>query len=109
MAFLGKLATDSRARWIAGIGAGAVMLLVVAGLFLATRGGCSSRDDVIARVGLVSSSLQEAAAQGRIKVETLASGVKRMNEAATAYETSGDHQAYCDALDTLNAEYDLAE
>jgi hypothetical protein len=100
---------SSRLRWIAGIGAGAVVLLAVAGLFLATRGGCSSREDVIASVGLVSSAFQEAAAQERIKVEDLASGVKRMNEAATAYETSSDHQAYCDALDKLKAEYELAE
>lgn len=109
MAFLGKLATNPRARWIAGIGASVVVLLVVAGLFLATRGGCSSRDDVIARVELVSSAFQEAAAQGRIKVEDLASGVKRMNEAATAYESSGDHEAYCDALDALSDEFKLAE
>jgi hypothetical protein len=76
---------NPRLRWIAAIGAGVVVLLVVAGLMLANRVGCSSRDDVIARVGLVSSGFQEAAAQGRIKVEDLASGVKRMNEAATAY------------------------
>jgi hypothetical protein len=103
-----SLTLPPNTRWIAIAGAVGVVLIAMVAYFVAggTR-GCSSREDVIARVGRVSSGLQEAAAQGRIKVENLASGIKRMNEASTAYEKSGDHGAYCEALDTIGTEFQL--
>jgi hypothetical protein len=91
-------------------GAGALVLLLIGLLVAIGIGrGCSSREDVIARVSIVSSRLQEAAAQGRIKVDRLAEGVKQVNAAATAYESNKDHQAYCDALDQVSEEFDLSD
>lgn len=91
---------------IAGAVAGLIVLAGVA-LYLSGGGGrgCSSREDVTARVAEVSSQLQQVAAQGKMTVEHLADGVKKLNAAATAYETTQDHQAYCESLDTLNAEF----
>ena len=90
-------------RTAAGIGALLVAVGVMSYLGLGAR-GCSSRDDVTARVATVSSGLQQAAAQGKITVERLADGIKRLNAAATAYEGTQDHQAYCSALDALSGE-----
>ena len=93
-------------RWIAGASAVAVIVIVV-GLFMLGRGGCWSRNDVTARVSVASSGLQQAAAQNKITIEQLATGIRRLNAAATSYETTKDHQAYCDALDGLMEEYTL--
>lgn len=87
---------------------GIIAVVAVAGVAalaaLVTSGSrsCSNREHVEARVSLVSSQLQQAATQGRLKLEELAAGIKQMNDAATAYETTKDAQAYCEALDKLN-------
>jgi hypothetical protein len=95
----------------AGVAAAVGVAVVAAGaaFWFAGSSGCSSHDDVTARVAVVSSALQEKAAQGKLSVEELAGGIKRVNEAATAYETTKDAQAYCEALDKLSAEYASAE
>lgn len=91
-------------------GAGA-LAIVATGLFvlMIARDGCASREDVTARVGEVAAKLQQAAAQGKIKVERLADGVRRMNAAATSYEATKDHTAYCEALDELAGEFKLTD
>jgi hypothetical protein len=95
----------ARNRAIAlGAGGAALLAAIVLAGSLWDRGGCGSRDDVEARVARVSSLLQSAAGQGKIKVEDLASRIRRLNEGAAAYAASKDHQAYCDALDTLEQE-----
>jgi hypothetical protein len=100
----------SRQRYVA-IGAiGALAIAAVIATFLVVgKRGCGSRDDVVARVADVSSRLQQAATQGQIKVEELASGIKRLNEASTRYEADKDHQAYCDALQGIDADFTLAD
>ena len=82
---------------VAVAGIAAVAVLVTSG-----SRSCSNREQVEARVSLVSSQLQQAATQGKLKLEELAAGIKQMNDAATAYETTKDAQAYCEALDKLN-------
>ena len=88
--------------------AGAALALMVGALSLilsgSVAGGCSSREDVTARVAEVSSRLQSEAAQGRMTVEQLAEGIKKLNAAATTYETSHDHQGYCESLEGLQKE-----
>jgi hypothetical protein len=86
---------------------GAVAIVVIALSFwlYSGRGGCSSRADIEARVQALAGEAQQAASQGKINVEELASRIKRMNEAASAYETSKDAQAYCEALGKLQAEF----
>lgn len=101
------LLSTSRARWIAAACAAGILLLSVVAYFLVTARGCSSRENVTARVSLLSSGLQEAAAQNRIKVEELAAGIRRLNAAATTFEATKDHQAYCEALDELTDDYKL--
>jgi hypothetical protein len=105
------LATSSpRQRYIALGLAGTVALAALIGtLLIVDKRGCGSRDDVVARVADVSSRLQQAAAQGQIKVEELASGIKRLNEASTRYEADKDHQAYCDALQGIDADFTLTD
>ena len=97
---------DTRTKLIGG-GIVAVALALAALWLAAGDRGCSSRAEVEARVALVSSNLQQAAAQGEITVERLADSVKRLNAAATTYEATQDHQAYCQALDALRSEVDL--
>lgn len=88
------------------IAAGGVAAVVLGALWLVGGGrGCGSREDVEARVALVSSGLQQAAAEGKLAVDQLAAGVKKMNEAATAYEANKDHAAFCAALDQLSGEF----
>jgi hypothetical protein len=99
----------ARAKLIAAGGAAAVAVAAVTLFAIGSGRGCSSRDDVTARVSVVSSALQEAAAQGRLKVEELATNIKRLNTAATAYDTTQDHQTYCDALDALSEDLRLRE
>ncbi len=80
-------------------------MLLFAIVFVAKMNrGCRSRDDVAARVSITSSELQGAAAQGKISVERLAEGIKRLNAAATAYETNQDAAAFCEVLDSLDQE-----
>jgi len=88
-------------------GAGAVAALALAALFIWSGGfGCTSRDDVTARVAEVSANLQQAAAQGKITVEELATGIRRLNAAATLYQGNSDHGAYCTALGELSDDYE---
>jgi hypothetical protein len=93
-----KLSTST----IAAIGAAAILAAAVAWFFASGSSACSNREQVEARVSLVASQLQQAASQGKLKLEELAAGIKQMNDAATAYETTKDAQAYCEALDKLN-------
>lgn len=55
------------------------------------------------------SLLQESAAQGRINTQELAARIKRLNAAATDFETGKDLAAYCEALDGLGEEFKAAE
>jgi hypothetical protein len=89
-------------RVFAASAAVAVVAIVLSIVMFADVRGCSTREDVTARVSAVSSQLQQAAAQGKLKLEELAAGIKQVNDAATAYETTKDAQAYCEALDSLN-------
>lgn len=101
---------SSRRRYLAiGLAGALVIAAVIATLLIASKRGCGSREDVVARVSIVSSRLQEAAAQGQIKVDELASGIKRLNEASTRYEADKDHQAYCDALQSISGDFQLAD
>lgn len=86
---------------------GAVLATIVALSVFGLRAarGCGSRADVEARVALVSSQLQEAAAQGKLSVAKLAEGIKRLNEASTAYNANADHQAYCQVLNELKGDF----
>lgn len=83
------------------VAAGLLLLLLFAG------GGrsCGTRADVEARVAAVSAALQESAAQGRINTQELAARIKRLNGAATDFETSKDLSAYCEALDNLDEDF----
>lgn len=96
---------------LAGTVAVGIVLLAGAAIWFGsnTGRGCSSHDNVIARVAVVSSDLQQAAASEKMTVERLAEGIKRLNTAATSYESMQDHQAYCDALDTLSRDFQLRE
>jgi hypothetical protein len=75
--------------------------------FLLFSGGrpCGERADVEARVAALTSAMQADAASGKISITELAVRVKRVNAAATAFETSKDLGAYCEALDTLGDEF----
>jgi hypothetical protein len=66
--------------------------------------GCSSRADVEARVADVTADLQGQASRGEISLVTLANRIKRINEAAKAYERDADAQTYCDALSDMRAD-----
>ena len=55
----------------------------------------------------VSADMQVAAQQGKMTVEELASTTRRVNEAATAYATTGDRGAYCQALDATRVDMKL--
>ena len=85
-----------------------VVLLAVV-LFATGGAGCGNRTDVEARVASISAALQEAAAQGRITPQELAARIVRVNSAATAYETSKDASAFCEALNALDAEFKQAQ
>lgn len=95
-------------RWAvpAAIAAGVVLTTAVVSVWNSAS-GCSSREDVSARVATLSSDLQQSATAGTMSVTVLAANVRRMNDLATAYETSGDHRRYCDDLDKLRGELAL--
>src|SRR5262249_6675585 len=94
---------------LAGLGAIAIVVAAGACFVFASGRGCSTRDNVTARVALVSSRLQAAAAQGKIKIEDLATGIRRLNGAATTYNANADHAAYCAELDKLSDDYKLGD
>lgn len=99
-------ALSPRNRWIAGGGAGVVVLgFALAVTLLASGRPCGARSDVEARVADLSAMLQADAAEGTISIEILATRIKLLNAAATAFETSKDLGAYCSRLDELNKEF----
>lgn len=85
-------------------GASALLIVILGAGFFGWSRGCTSRDEVASHVAVATSQFQEAASQGEITIEQLADGVRRLNAAATAYETDHDHGAYCKAVDTLREE-----
>lgn len=97
------LSLSVRNRWIASGATLALVLLVSVTSYQAAT-GCSSRADVEARVADVTADLQAQASRGEISLVTLANRIKRINEAAKAYERDADTQTYCDALSGLTAD-----
>lgn len=96
------LAPRVRMGALAGISALALVLVV----WLASdRPPCGERTDVEARVAELSAGLQADAAAGTISIEVLATRIKLLNAAATAFETSKDLGAYCAQLDDLNKQF----
>ncbi len=93
-----------RTRMAALGGAGILAIGLAAWLFAGGR-SCGERADVEARVADISSAMQADAASGKITVEELAARVKKVNAAATAFETSNDLGGYCEALETLNEQF----
>lgn len=103
MARLGRLSLRSKL-----ITAGCATVVAL-GAFWSAVGdrGCSSREDVEARVALVSSRLQHITTQGTLSTDRLAAAVKRMNAAATTYEVDKDATAFCVALVDLTRDFGL--
>ena len=97
-------ALSSRRR-VAVLGGAGVFSLVLGFLLFSGGRPCGERADVEARVAALTSAMQADAASGKISVTELAVRVKRVNAAATAFETSKDLGAYCEALDTLGDEF----
>lgn len=96
-------------KLVAGLVVLIAIVLGVALWFGVSRGTCSSHEDVTARVAIVSSALQQAAARQEISIEKLAEGIKRLNAAATTYETTKDAGTYCEGLDALAKDFKLQE
>jgi len=92
----------ARGRWIV-TGAALTFVCVIAFTSYQAASGCSSRADVELRVADVTADLQSQASRGEISLITLASRIKRINEAAKAYERDENAQGYCDALSTITA------
>ena len=97
------LSLSARNRWIAS-GAALALVLLIAFTSYQVATGCSSRADVEARVADVTADLQAQASRGEISLVTLAGRIKRINDAAKAYERDADAQTYCDALSGLRAD-----
>lgn len=76
-------------------------------LFVGGSGGCGSDDDAKAKALALSADMQAAAQQGKMTIEELASTTRRVNEAATAYTSTSDRHAYCEALDTVRTDMKL--
>ena len=92
-----------RNRWIVtGAAVGLTLFVAITSYQAAT--GCSSRADVEARVANVTADLQAQASRGEISLVTLANRIKRINEAAKAYERDANAQTYCDALSGSRAD-----
>lgn len=90
---------------IGALAGGGVIVVAAAVLFLSGGRACGERSDVEARVALLSSNLQADAAAAKITIEELSVRIKKLNAAATAFETSKDLRAYCEALDALGEEF----
>lgn len=83
---------------------------IVGGVSLcSSTSGCSSRDAAAATVAALSSELQQAASAGQLSIDTLAGNMRRMNELAAVYESSGDVRTYCEGLDQLRDEFALKQ
>lgn len=102
--------TRARAAWAAlaprtrlAATAGAVVLVIGGIVAFATSGrSCGERADVEARVAILAAANQADAASGKITVSQLAERTKKLNAAATAFETSKDMRTFCEALDDLD-------
>ena len=93
-------------RWR--IGAAGLTGVAAVGLVVWLVGGgrpCGVRSDVEARVADLSAMLQADAAAGTISIEILATRIKLLNSAATAFEKSKDLGAYCAQLEELNKQF----
>lgn len=93
-------------RWR--IGAAGLTGVAAIGLVAWLVGGgrpCGERADVEARVAALSGNLQADAASAKITIVELSSRIKKLNAAATAFESSKDLRAYCEALDQLGEEF----
>ncbi len=99
--------TSLRTRIVVGAGLGVVVAVAITRA-LGSGPACNDRAAVEARVASLSALLQESATQGRINTQELAARIKRLNAAATDFETGKDLAAYCEALDGLGAEFDTA-
>jgi hypothetical protein len=62
---------------------------------------CATHADVEARVAHLTSELQQAAANGNLSLDELAERIKRINAAATLFDSSKDAAAHCEALERL--------
>jgi hypothetical protein len=87
------------------LGGIAALALGVVFLMASTGRPCGAREDVEARVAALTSAMQADAAAGKITIEELALRVKRLNAAATTFETSKDLPAFCASLDALTGEF----
>lgn len=97
-------ALPARTRF--GVFGGAAALAVGVIVLVAGSGrSCGAREDVEARVAALTSAMQADAAAGNIAIDELASRVKKLNAAATAFETSKDLPAFCASLDALAGEF----
>jgi hypothetical protein len=82
---------------------GAALAAILGASLLTYRAarGCSSRDAVLDRVALVTTTLQDDAAHHRITISELAGALKGINEAAAKYNISNDPQEYCTVLNRV--------
>lgn len=92
------------ARMITAGGSAAAVLALGLLLFAGGR-SCGERADVEARVAVLASANQVDATSGRITVSQLSERTKKLNAAATAFETAKDLSAYCDVLDKLDDDF----
>lgn len=97
-------ALSTRLRMGALAGAGVVAIGAAILVFSGGR-SCGERADVEARVAALSSNLQADAASAKITIDELSARIRKLNAAATEFETSKDLGAYCAALDALSDEF----
>lgn len=81
----------------------AAAALVIALVLLATSGSstCATQADAEAQLEVLMQDLQKQASDGTLGLEVLAQRVTRINTAAEAFARTGDHEAYCTALEAL--------
>ena len=97
----------SRPRLVVGVAASLIGIAALSMWAVTVSTGCYSRDAATARVAALSTKFQEAAATGTIKIDALATGIRRMNAAATSYNADADHAKFCDALDQVRGDFNL--
>lgn len=90
-----------RTRW-ASLGAAGVAALTLVSVLVFSGRPCAERADIEARVATLAAANQADAASGKITISQLAERTKKLNAAATAFETSKDPDAFCEALDGLD-------
>lgn len=94
-------ALGPRARW-ASLGAAGIAALTLAFVLFFSGRPCAERADIEARVAALAATNQADAASGKITISQLAERTKKLNAAATAFETSKDPDAFCESLDGLD-------